>query len=383
MKICVVTAFPPERGNLAEYGYYLVEGLAEKEKIEKIVVLANGEDSPDLSKSDKIEVVRCWRSNDKSSIFNIIREVQKQKPDLVLFNCHMMSWGKGKVISFMGALLPLLLKKLFRHKVVLVLHNIVEAVDFEPLKKKPSKIDLFGATLATKSMLSADKVIVTLEHFVDLLEKKYNKSNIVHIPHPTWGKKSVKISANDKKVLTFGFWRDTKGLPLLLESFEELKRLDEELKLIVAGESHPNFSGYLEDVKKKYGDIPGVTYTGYVPDEKLDEVFGSASIVVLPYLASTGSSGVVHMSASYGRPVVITDLPDMKRMAEEEGLEMLFFPLGDKEGLKTAIKSLLNDKELRKKIVENNLRVAEELSFSRVADRYVEVFENVLGNKPK
>ena len=381
MKICFVGAFPPSKGNLAEYGYYLVCSLARRKEVEEIVVLSNSLPPKDYAirgYKGRIRVVKSWEANDAFSLLGIIRMVRRENPDLVFFNCHMMSWGGGRIANFFGASLPFVLKRLFGKKTVLCMHNIVETVDFDSFKDKPSSLDMLGAALATSMMLSADKVVVTLNLYLKALKTKYGSDNIVYIPHGTFGKRKVRSPVDGKQLLTFGFWRDTKDLPLLLEAFRDLREEDHGLKLVVAGESHPNFKGYLEMVKRNY-TVHGVTYTGYVQEKDLDRVFGSASMVILPYQTMTGSSGVVHLSASYGKPVIITDIEDIRKTTEEEGLKFLLFRKGDKEDLKNAIRKLLSDKKLGHRMAAHNLKIAESLSFDNIAERFVDVFRQVVG----
>ena len=92
-----------------------------------------------------------------------------------------------------------------------------------------------------------------------------------------------------------------------------------------------------------------ITFTGYVPDKNLKKLFVSSTLVVLPYTVATGTSGVIHLAASFGKPIIASDLPEIRETAEEENLELILFPKNDKESLKKAIKRLLKNKELQKK----------------------------------
>ena len=40
-------------------------------------------------------------------------------------------------------------------------------------------------------------------------------------------------------------------------------------------------------------------------------IFDEAAVVVFPYTATTGSSGVLHQAGSYGKAVVMPDLGDL------------------------------------------------------------------------
>jgi glycosyltransferase involved in cell wall biosynthesis len=184
-----------------------------------------------------------------------------------------------------------------------------------------------------------------------------------------------------KVILSFGFWRDTKDLPILLDSFKELKEVNPDMELIVAGDSHPNFPDYLGSIKRRYGKIDGVRYTGYVKEDQVMPLFHSSYVVVLPYLTATGSSGVVHLAASFGRPVIITDLEDMKAITKEEGLKMVYYDKGDKEHLKRSIMEVFSDRKGTERMVKQNFDVASKLTFDNIADKYVDILESVASNR--
>jgi len=377
MKLCFVSAYPPNKGNLAEYGQYLVSELIKHNSIDEIVVLADhNPNSYEIEKLGKLKIARCWRRDSLSIPIDIIKTLRKENPDIVHFNLHMMSWGKKRIPNFLGAITPYIVKKFLRKRVTITLHNIVEATNLEELGIKPSKLNLLGSYLATKSLLGVDKVVVTLRSFIPLLSKKYGKNNIVHIPHGTLGKRVKNVKVGGRTILTLGFWRESKNLPLLIEAFKELQKKDKRLKLIVAGTSHPNFPGHLEKMKKEYENIKNVFFTGYVPEENLDKIFLSSTVIVLVYGTATGSSGVIHLAASYGKPVIVTDLPEIRETMEEEGLSLILVQ-NDKEYLKLAIQKLIDNKKLQRIIGKKNLEIAERLSFSSISKDYVKLFEEV------
>ncbi len=58
MKICLVTAFPPSRVALYEYGFHIASELRQLRGID-LTVLAD-EYAPVQSELDGFSVVRCW-----------------------------------------------------------------------------------------------------------------------------------------------------------------------------------------------------------------------------------------------------------------------------------------------------------------------------------
>ncbi len=70
------------------------------------------------------------------------------------------------------------------------------------------------------------------------------------------------------------------------------------------------------------GTHPHIKFLGYLDDTQFDDVFRSAHVAVLPYLSSGGPSGVAHIAARFALPIVGTNIDDLVRLADEEGLPL-------------------------------------------------------------
>ena len=76
-----------------------------------------------------------------------------------------------------------------------------------------------------------------------------------------------------------------------------------------------------------------IRFLGYVPEEAIADLFREASLAVMPYTSSAGSSGVAHLAAQYGVPVIASGIQDFRELAEHEGIAMRFFTPGDVDSL--------------------------------------------------
>ncbi len=410
MKICLVSSYPPNRGSLSEYSYKMLEELVKKREISSIIVLANEhEDAPAVEKEGKITVVRCWKSNSTLSIFNILAEVVKHRPSLVHFNLHLMSWGRTRINNFVGGMMPLAVKML-GYPVVVSLHNIGETIRLKEIKGiSPSRLNMLGLRVVTKLLLSVDRVSVTLGHYVSILRERYRAENVVHIPHGSFDIKAKRTYTGGKTILAFGHFSEYKNLPMLIEAFQEIREKDGEVRLIIAGASHPNFLGYIEDVKKRFREVPNITFTGYVPQDRLHDLFMSSTVVVLPYLTSTGCSGVFHLACGFAKPVVMSDLPDFRKMLEEEGIvanktlhsslydglvndpyksmygdavdpvdQVALVSVNEYGSLKNAVEELIYNEFLQRELGERNLNLARRYSLHDICLRYLDLYGDVL-----
>jgi glycosyltransferase involved in cell wall biosynthesis len=244
-------------------------------------------------------------------------------------------------------------------------------VDLMTVQVKPSLVNKLGILVATKLILWASRLTVTVRSYVAYLMRRYSYGRALYIPHGASVFRCLSLDLPERIVLMFGHMGPSKGLSTLLKAFEELVTEKNDVKLVIAGASHPNFPGYLESYGKIF--IPKVDFLGYVHEEDLAKVFGIADVVVLPYLTATGTSGVFHLACSYGKPVVASDLPEIREMVAE-GAAALLVPPSDVSALKKAILNVLGDEGLAARMREQNLAFAREESWSVVAKMFEQVY---------
>src|SRR5438309_10218234 len=96
-------------------------------------------------------------------------------------------------------------------------------------------------------------------------------------------------------------------------------------------------------MQNKIGERTDIHFAGYVEEEDIPQLFQRSTLTVLPYTSSAGSSGIAHLASTYGVPIISSDIPDCKRLAEEEGLPMDFFPAGDGPELARQVVILLQN----------------------------------------
>jgi len=374
--LCFITSYPPNKARLSEYAYNLLNKLAKLPTIEKIYVLADKASKRGRNRSSKVEIRSVWSHDNPISIFKMLFEILKVKPDLVHYNVHFQSFGRSRIANFVGLCLPFFTRLLGR-KTLVTIHNFGEKVDLEKCGLKPSIINRIGIRIATKLISMANLVTVTVSSYINYLRRNYGCDRVVYIPHGTYvdafnaGLNSDPPHKNRKKViLMFGHMAPYKGLTILMDVFQEISKEREDVELVIAGDDHPNFPGYLESQKR---DVPGIKYLGYVPEEDVPAVFKEAFMVVLPYLTATGTSGVFHLACGFGKPIIVSDLPEIRELIKE-GASAIIVPPGDAEELKKAILMLLDNQHLAEKIGRINLNFAQKESWDIIAKRFTETY---------
>ena len=376
LRICFISSYPPNRARLSEYAKNLVTELANSPAIDKLHLLtdqttrSNGK----LPENSKINVTRVWKQDNLLSILGVLVKVLKLKPDVVHFSIGFQVFGKSRVANFTGLSLVFLCR-LCGFKVIVLMHNLGELVDLEKVNVKPSFVNKAGILVATRLILSASRVVVMVKSYADYLRKHYSNKGVLFIPHGSLGNGCVSIDPEEKVVLMFGHMGPSKGLPIMLSAFEKITKERSDVQLVVAGADHPSFPGYIEGFIKKAPSK--VVFTGYIPEEDLYRVFGMADVVVMPYLIALGTSGVFHLACGFGKPVVCSDLPEMRELVAD-GASALLVPPGDVVSLKDSILKVLNNKEKANKMAEQNLKFAHKELWSIVAKTYEETYLELL-----
>lgn len=392
MKLAIVTAYPPSKVTLNEYAYHLVKSFRQKENITEIVLLTDvTPEAKDLNFSEagcKITVKECWKFNSYTNIFSVTRAIHQTKPDAVLFNLQFMKFGDKKVAAALGLMLPWIctLKNIPN---IVLLHNILEEVDlgsagFTSNKLLQKAYNFIGTNL-TKLLLKADKVAVTMEKYVHILEQKYYADNITMIPHGTFEiaeKPSFQLPNGPLKVMAFGKFGTYKKVEGMIEAVEKVRKTTGlDLEIVIAGTDNPNVPGYLANAKEKYKHVPQLTFTGYVAEEDVATIFNESAVVVFPYTSTTGSSGVLHQAGSYGKAVVMPDLGDLALLVKDEGYKGEFFEPTSVDSLANAIEAIVTKDAYRISLGEANYNAATAFPMERITDMYLEQFEMIVANK--
>jgi glycosyltransferase involved in cell wall biosynthesis len=175
--------------------------------------------------------------------------------------------------------------------------------------------------------------------------------------------------ADEERVLFFGDWRKVKGLPLLMEAFDELASRRPSARLTIAGTAAP--ADFDPDVVRGWArghDGRVLLVDEYVPVEDVAAVFGSARVVATPYLVAY-QSGVVHLAMTMARAVVATDVGDLPS-AVADGETGIVVPPEDAPALAAALERLLADRELAERYgAAGRRRAVEGSGWEAVAER--------------
>ena len=377
MKICLVTAFPPSRDALNEYGFHIASELAQLPGV-TLTILAD-EHAIDAPELDGFDVVRCWKFNSLNNPVTLIKTIRRLKPDVVWFNLGFASFGGKALPAFLGIAIPCLARITGSYTHV-TLHQLMETVDLKDAGIRFPLAYKVGGFIATQIVLFANSVSVMLPAYRNVLVEKYGRGAVYVRRHGIFSSRPeypdfTRRGNPEHRILAFGKWGTYKRLDQIMEAFALVVERFPDARLIVAGTDHPKTPGYIRSVQESFPARKEVQFMGYVAEEEIAELLQSSSVAVLPYTSSAGSSGIAHLACTYGVPIVASDIPDFRRLAEEEDLAIDFFPAGDTEELANHLLDLLESRDRQVEMALQNVSAALRMSMPEIIRQYLRTFE--------
>lgn len=392
LKIALVSAFPPGQQSLNEYGLHLAKGLAERGDVAEVVVIADRLETPgaELDLGPKIRVRRDWDFNKPSSIWRVLSALREENADSALYNLQTATFGDRELPAGLGLLTPLA-SRIMGTPSGVILHNLISGIDLDSTKLKGQRLRQAFVRQAGKminlALVSSNYATVTLESYRDSLAKQHPGADVALVPHGTFDVASGTETPNSERpmrLVTMGKFGTYKRLETLLAAFDILRRAPgfSSLQLEIGGSDHPSTPGYMAKIANERRDDPDVTFKGYVPEDEMTEFFGTARICIFDYSATTGSSGVLHQTASYGAVPIFPNIGDFVDVCRNEGLDGVHFTPGSAEDMAAAMARVLNNPTEANQIADSNLRASQDFPFSKVIDFHVRKMNALLGEAP-
>ena len=283
--------------------------------------------------SPEIKVFDGMDWNSPLSWIKAYRFLKREKPDVII-----MAWWTSAV-AHMEFFLAQANSLSIKAKLVLEMHEIVD-----PLEAGKLPLRLYSRIMGKLIMNRASAFVVHSDTVSNQAIEAYSlkKEQVFIIPHGVYDsyfhgytQESARKELGIKEefvVLNFGMIRKYKGVPCLIRAFEKLPtEIALKSRLVIAGENWGDEEG-LDDLIKASPYSKQITFQAeFVPDFAVAKYFSAADVVVLPYLRSAGS-GVASLAMGYGKPIIISDLENIKESLQEYKGTMLV-PKGDESSI--------------------------------------------------
>src|SRR6185369_8249803 len=242
MKICLVTAFPPSRRGLNEYGYHIAREL-QADPLLSVTVIGDETEGSASEELHDFDVRRVWDFNRQTNAVRILNVVRDIKPDVVWFNLLFSTFGNHPVAAFNGLTTPALTRMagFYTH---VTLHHLMDNVDLSHAGVRSQRLYRAAGSMATRMLLTANSVSVLLPAYRRTLIEKYRGENVHFRAHGILSARpeypNLAMRGNpEHRILAFGKWGTYKRLELLIEAFFKVAKKMPNARLVIAGSNHP------------------------------------------------------------------------------------------------------------------------------------------------
>lgn len=265
-----------------------------------------------------------------------------------------------------------LIKKIFQKRIVLSYHYFYASScksDFGWVK------GLMAPYLEKFSIMSADVIFAPTDEITQYLLKKYGKRaevlpEIVD-PHIFYSSKKMEKA---RFILYAGRLIWSKGIGYLLKAFRILSNEFPDYTLRIAGGEHKKIEEYRKLSTEL--NLKNVEFMGHVPHGLLANLMRKATAIILPTVTSEGQAKVLVEGMACGAVCIATDIPGNRGTIKHKFNGILVQPKNYIE-LANAIKEVIVNAKLRKKIIKNAVHTSKSFAVSKVIEEEVKIIAKV------
>lgn len=169
----------------------------------------------------------------------------------------------------------------------------------------------------------------------------------------------------------------TKGVQTLLEAASALRLANRRFQLIIIGDGPERTT--LESCADQLGLSSLTRFTGRLDTAKVESIFATASVVVVPSLGGEVFGLVVAENMSRGLPVIASDLGAFKEVLGDAGLT---FRVCDARDLSSQLTKLLDDPRLASRLGDRaRQRVVDVYQRARMIQAHGQLYREVCASK--
>jgi len=401
-RICVglITPYPPIKDGIAFYAQQLSKALGSIGM--KVCILTWANPSDVLTDQEKIKVINVSPPTKLGFRSSVIKALSRLSPDVV----HVQyGFRRGLYGCTLGEQLLPVLFAVHRSGIPLVMtiHDIWSKSDIfarfgRNIVNIPKAIAYYAYLRSMSKFILryVNAIIVHSDYFTNVLNSEYSvayeKTFVIKHGVPNYqiiDSDTAKSMINTKAkyiLLHFGMIWEGKKLEYLIQAMKHVVEELPDAHLIIAGPPHTiNGIQYVEKLRS-LSKIIGLEqyisiHSKFIKEDEVPLYFSAASLVVVPYIYSTGVSGVASLSFAFEKPVVA----GLNRLRTDElGLgenaRGILTPLSDPYELANAIITLLKDDELYEKLRQNVKAYKIKSSWKNVATQTSKIYKQVLQN---
>jgi glycosyltransferase involved in cell wall biosynthesis len=301
-----------------------------------------------------------------------------------------LSREKLDILHSAGCEIPII----YRGKLIVTARDIA----FYKIPELFPRMQRAKARIAARSLFKkADLIITTSKNskkdLADLFKIEPEKISVIYngiderffekAPQEEIKKVKNKYKIRGKYLLFLSTIKPLNNLTRLITAFSQIKNKlnkssnknpKEKYSLVLAGKD-----GWLakeiHQIAKNLGIKKDVIFTGYVPPEDLNSLFGGAELFVFPPVYEEFGAPILEAMAD-GTPVIASNVSSIPEIAN--GAAKLIDPY-DVKGIGKAILNLISNKPEQEKLIKKGLVQAKKFTWQKCAEETLNVYGKVGG----
>ncbi|MFB3777415.1 MAG: glycosyltransferase [Bryobacteraceae bacterium] len=251
--------------------------------------------------------------------------------------------------------------------------------------------DYEGVPMLRRLLERSRAFIVHSRHVADQVRGAGFRGPIAVIPHGAWIPRVDRAAFRHRLGLDemaplvgiFGFLKPYKRIAESLRAFKRLVRLEPRVKMILAGEPHPDLP--LASLIRQLDLGASVRVLGFLSIEDFEGYLAACDIILnLRYPTAGETSGSLLRALGLGRPTLVSDVGSFRELPEDVCLKVPVDPT-EEEVIFEYLNLLVSRPSLARAMGERaRLWVERECNWPLVARRYVEFLGAILaGAEPE
>jgi 1,2-diacylglycerol 3-alpha-glucosyltransferase len=386
MRILIATdTYYPDVNGAAYFTYRLATTLAKRGH--NVFVMCPSRSFKDTVSNDKgvtlygirsipIQIYRDFRIS-PLSIFGIIRRAVKGiSPDIVHIQNHFLigkeavSAAKRLGIPVMGTNhflpenlvhylhLPRIAEKWLQKFAWRQCVRVFEQLDFVTTPTKTAVALLKNAGL--------NKDVMPISCGIDL--ERFKPTN-----DGSYLRQSFAIPINKPVLLYVGRLDKEKGIDVILRALPDILRVTS-VHLVLAGTGKEKQK--LEKLTDKLGIQKAVTFTGFVPDEDLQNIYRIADLFVTAGIAELQSIVTMEAMAS-GLPVVAVNAMALPELVHD-GENGYLFSDGNSQMFAEKVTAILSNQTMRAQMSRKSLEIIKDHDINKIIQKYESIYNEII-----
>jgi glycosyltransferase involved in cell wall biosynthesis len=394
LNVCFVTPeYFPISGGTGAYVYYLSHSL-QKLGHNVHVVARHKQDSEDVFDGIKVHYIK-GTGNALTRYWRFARSASKKIEEL----------NKQIGLDIIHANLPLVpsfaIPKDSAKALVCAVHSTWkgEAIvtrqsnpkELNPNEKMMLRFNRVLRRYETQLMNQSDALIAVSRYTVGELTELYGiEEEKIHViyngvdinkfkPRPDRAKLQREFGLDEKKkiILFVGRLYHRKGLEILLQSIPPVLQEFGDVKFAISGTGFKKKEQSLRDLAKELDIEDYVKFLGYVPDEKLPELYSASDIFVLPAIYENFPFAILEAQAT-GLPVISTKVGGIPEFLADKENGFLIDP-GDTKQLTQRVLTLLQDPKLAEEMGRRGRKLIEEkFAWRLITGQVIDLYHKLL-----